>query len=625
MARSASLHSAAALAWTLWTGLAAASVLEAERYGAFGSRYLPLLAVQAAVVDRLAFLFPGALVVTLGARLLRRPPGVVALAVVLPVLLLAARVLPAANAALRGIVPGGVVRGALLAVAVFLALALAVLVGRLLGRVGVVQRAAVGVSRLLEGIALFLRDRLPVRVLAHPVWSGVVFVLVLVVLLLPVIRRPVPPTEHSVVVLLVDTLRADHMGVYGYARPTTPHVDAAAANAAVFERAVSQASWTKPSVASLFTSLYPSVHLTGSGTSVRRHVEDGVVHMVPAPASALPTSGTLPRSVVTVAEVFREAGYAVGGFVANSLVERTDGYGQGFERYETMRDAEVTRRGVEWIESHGDRPYFLYLHYMAPHAPYDPPEAYDVFTQHPPTIDIHGSASKDSINFTGQKTLTDAEIGELIDQYDGEIRYADALVDQVLAAIGDPNTIVLLTADHGEAFMDHGMVWHESFQLYEELTRVPLVWWGPGVLAGRIQDAVMHIDIVPTLLSLCGLTPTREMQGRSLVPLLAGDSLEPRPVFSETRDWGDVRAVSSDGTKLIVDREARALELYDLEADPAERTNIAPRESERRARLLERADAFDADNRRQARGVAAALRELSPSQIEKLRSLGYIR
>jgi len=224
----------------------------------------------------------------------------------------------------------------------------------------------------------------------------------------------------------------------------------------VFETAVAQASWTKPSVASLFTSLFPSVHATGSGTHVRRRVDGGDIVMTPAPAESPSTTGYLPRELLTMAEVFQEAGYRTAGFVANTLVAREDGYGQGFEIYDTLDDGRITEAGRRWIEGHRDTPFLLYLHYLAPHAPYDPPAEHDRFTGVKPSIDIHGSATKDSINFTRTRILGPEDVAELIGQYDGEVRHADAMFGEILDAIEgsglSDRTIVVLTSDHGEEF-----------------------------------------------------------------------------------------------------------------------------------------------------------------------------
>jgi len=457
-----------------------------------------------------------------------------------------------------------------------------------------------------------------------------VAVVVLLVLLAPLTVRPPRPTGPSVVVILVDTLRADHLGLYGYPRDTSPNLDRWAAGATVFETAVAQASWTKPSVASLFTSLVPSVHATGSGTHVRREVTDGTLTMVPAPDDAPATSGHLPRGLLTVAEVFREAGYRTIGLVANSLVAAEDGYGQGFESYRTLGDQEVTGEAGRFLSEGPSRPFFLYLHYMAPHAPYDPAPAHDLFTNGDVPIDIHGSATKDSINFTRTLTLSPAEVRSLVNQYDGEIHQADAEVAAVLDAMStaglQDETVVVLTADHGEEFMDHGMVWHESIHLYQELTWVPLVMAVPGDgRLARVDTPVMQIDIGPTLLDLAGIAPPDVMQGRSMVPLLRGEPMPPRAAFAEGLDWGHVAAVWADPRKLIFDRENRRLEVYDFRTDPGERLDLLSTDPTARLALLDSLTHYDARSRERAGRLVRSAGKLSTEQMEKLRSLGYIQ
>jgi arylsulfatase A-like enzyme len=184
----------------------------------------------------------------------------------------------------------------------------------------------------------------------------------------------------------------------------------------------------------------------------------------------------------------------------------------------------------------------------------------------------------------------------------------------------------VLTADHGEEFLDHGMVWHESIHLYQELTRVPLVMALPeSDQVTRVETPVMQIDVGPTLLDLAGIPTPDVMQGRSIAPLVRGETLPPRAAFSEGLDWGHVAAVWNEPRKLIFDREASRLEVYDFRSDPSERQDLLIDDPGARGALLDSLTHYDARNRERAGRLVRSSGTLSAEQMEKLRSLGYIQ
>jgi arylsulfatase A-like enzyme len=373
--------------------------------------------------------------------------------------------------------------------------------------------------------------------------------------------------------------------------------------------------------------MYPSVHRAGSGTHERRSVRDGTLSMVSAPADAPRTTAILSPGIVTVAEVFRNAGYRTLGLVANNLIGADDGYGQGFERYENFDDRAIAGRAIAWLEEHVDEPVLVYLHFMAPHAPYDPPREYDLFTDDTPHLDIHHTASKDSINFTRTRTLNARDVEVLINQYDGEVRFADHTVGRVLAALDDSrrrdDTLVMLTSDHGEEFMEHGMVWHEPTRFYQALTRVPLIVEAPGVAPTRVAETVMSIDIAPTALDYAGLAAPEAMQGRSFLPV--GTPRAPRAAFTEGLDWGLGHAVWRGSDKLHYDREVPALELYDLSTDPGERADLSEVAVDRRAALLDSLEYRWRANGARRNSMGAVSGEVTDDQLERLKSLGYVQ
>jgi arylsulfatase A-like enzyme len=431
----------------------------------------------------------------------------------------------------------------------------------------------------------------------------------LVPLALACARESGPP---NLVLISLDTTRRDHGSVYGYGRETTPNLERLAAEGVLFSLAYAPAPTTGPSHATLFTSLHPITH---------RVVKNGRV-LVPAHR--------------TLAERLRERGWATAGVVSSYVLDARFGWDQGFELWDddfdratatTMvpsgsgvevfdRTADATtRRAVSWLESERDtsRPFFLFVHYMDPHEPWvAPPEFVERFRT--PDVPVDG-------------------VSGLIARYDAEIAFTDQQIGELLAALERlglaKDTIVAVSADHGEGLLQHGEL-HHGTQLYEEQMRVPLLLrWPRGLPAGRVIDgAVSLIDLAPTLLELAGVPPEAgdAMQGRSLAPVLEGRApLDPaRPIFlfrpNNTEIPGEQYAVRQGDWKLIRGPGEGRRELFDLSQDPREREDRAAAEAAR-------ADALE-------RQIAAWLREherpdpapggVSPEDLERLRALGYV-
>jgi len=440
--------------------------------------------------------------------------------------------------------------------------------------------------------------------------------------------QPETPRPPNVVVVVLDTLRPDHLGTYGYGRPTSPNFDTWAAGAAVFENAQSVAPWTAPSLVSLFTSLYPSVHnVTEYG----------------AP-------GQLNERVTTLAEVLKARGYATAAFTEGGYASAQLGLDQGIAHYvdaaaDTAPDASPleAKRGrlrrnldatLRWIdEREHERPFFLFLQTYETHTPFCAPQEHvqrfapewNEAAEHAELarvlerwrsareIDAAGlelliahrehCAPGNEIDATGlDERLREHAVAALDPQrlarwrawYDAEIHYADAelarLFERLAAADLRDNTLVVFTSDHGEEFGEHGRFGHGG-ALHGETLRVVLALRGPGVASRRVGELVRSVDVMPTLLELLGLDQgAPPLQGRSLVPLLRGRSLRAEPAFShalaqrghEGRLWS-VR----DGTwRLVWDAEARRAQLYDLASDPGETRNVASEHAAVCERLL---------------------------------------
>lgn len=450
-------------------------------------------------------------------------------------------------------------------------------------------------------------------------------------------RAPAPPGAPNVLLILVDTLRADHMGLYGYGRDTTPHIDAFAREAVVFENAVVQAPWTAPSVASLFTGLYPSVHGLDAGIDLDRSFDPAREDRPMALQKAL------APSVPTLAEELRRHGYTTAGFVSQVYLNSVFGFGQGFERY---RDAEFTTEKIrgertnelvlQWLEEEPGEPFFLFVHYNDPHFPYDAPEPFGRKFVGDYDGPLTPADTKQVHKLPEREDLTPEDIDYVRALYDGEIAYLDSVVGGLLERVRSRSwerpLLVVLTADHGEEFFEHGGTSH-GFTLYDEQLRVPLVVLDPRARGGRRVDAqVRVVDLKPTLLELAGIgEPPAPVQGTSFAELVRGEADgEARAAFSEATWDGDAWAIRApDGLKLILHPEDGRVQLFDLTQDPKEQHDLAAERPEV-ARRLEQALRSWVERNRELRaelgseegglGEVALDEELQT----QLRALGYL-
>jgi arylsulfatase A-like enzyme len=371
-----------------------------------------------------------------------------------------------------------------------------------------------------------------------------------------------------VVVYLVDTLRADHTGVYGYSRPTTPVLDAFAKDAVVFEQGIVHASWTKPSVASILTSLLPGRH------------------------RAVQLRDPLDAEHTTIAERLEAAGWSTGAAIANSVIYAAESaFDRGFDffaglhgegdRPSKLVGAEVVvDAALSWLEARRGLPTFLYIHTMDPHVPYAPPPPYDRMFEPHPTQDHPAQDPR-----TDYREPLDRE--RMIAQYDGDIAYGDREFGRFIRALKDAgryeDALIVFVADHGEEFLDHGQ-WLHGRSVFDELIRVPLlVKFRQGRWAGRrFAQQVQAVDIVPTILESQGLPQPPGLAGVPLQRALA-EGLSKRPALAEISHRGFV----AHGVRTEADKYVRRFspdddELYfDLERDPLERENLVDRYPER--------------------------------------------
>jgi len=445
----------------------------------------------------------------------------------------------------------------------------------------------------------------------------------------PAAATELPPVgraagKPNVLFVMVDTLRADHMSAYGYEKRTTPNADALARDGVLYRDMAAQASWTKPSVATQLSSLYPSSH------------------------RAIRKTDILPDAVVLLPEVLYRHGWVTGGFANNINVAPTFNFGQGYVTYEFLspsyffgaseassqlsiynvlrllrqrfladkiyvqhfyQDAEVvTDRALEWLEEYGDRPFFLFLHYMDPHDPYfELPYNGRGYArvQHPnPPVEWAGAMSE---LYDDNIAYFDAHFGRLI-----EWLKAEGLYD---------NTLIVFTGDHGEEFHEHGGWWHGT-TLYEEQVRVPLIIKFPGQARAGTEDTApaRSLDIAPTVLDVLGLEAPPSWQGVSLI----GDG--PRAELLEDHEGNVIYSINDGRWKLITanagnHRGLPELALFDLQADPDEQHNLAAERPEEVARLQDLL--AQAKQQAASSAVTGQQTELSEAAKQQLQNLGY--
>jgi arylsulfatase A-like enzyme len=423
----------------------------------------------------------------------------------------------------------------------------------------------------------------------------------------------------NVLVLLVDTLRADRLGCYGASPSPSPNLDKLAGGGLVFAQAIAQSSWTLPSVSTLFTGLHPRSHGAIG--------DDG-------DGDDQAAWGYLAGGVVTWAEQASRAGITTVGMSANPLVSRGTNLAQGFETFvelpwdpKTRRwsaAAEVNRRFLDWLTANRKHRFVAWLQYMEPHDPYTPPPA--MRPSPPPGMraDLAAGWILDLSRQLGAHSappLPPDQIAYLRALYDGEIRSWDAELPTLLDGLARlglrESTMVVVTADHGEEFQEHGLLLHRA-HLYDELLRVPLVIAGPGIAPGRRTDQVQGIDLFPTLAALLGIAAPPDLPGRSV--FTEGPE---RPAVSETDGLAndgtrvDLVAVRRPPWKMIYAPARSSTEVYDLGTDPGEHQPLGVETGEGPSlrRILD-------DFGRTAR-PAPPRTGRDPALHEKLRALGY--
>lgn len=391
--------------------------------------------------------------------------------------------------------------------------------------------------------------------------------------------------NYNIVLVSIDTLRADHLSCYGYGRNTSPCIDEFSQRCVLFTDAFSTSSWTVPAHASLFTGMYAS--------------RLGLVQS--------PQPGTLPEEIKTLAEILNQVGYDTAGFHGGGYVSANFGFNRGFSIYKSngSRFENNLRDCFGWLERHRKAPFFLFLHGFNCHVPFNPPRKFDIYSK-----GMRSTYNTNRKSIYAWETLKNKEDLEfIIAKYDGEIKYTDFLIKKIIKKLERSRliekTIIIITSDHGEEFMEHGQLGHIR-TLYEELIHIPLLMYIPFIDSGRKIDNVVSLaDIPMTVLEILGTQCEHIPDGRSLFPLIkTGIHDSTSFVISETgkdpnKSIGHlpprlgydvpefIRCVRTNEWKLILDKDNSPIELYCVSKDPEEKKNASNLELSIRAELYE--------------------------------------
>jgi arylsulfatase A-like enzyme len=447
--------------------------------------------------------------------------------------------------------------------------------------------------------------------------------------------EPTPPPAN-IVLITVDTLRADAVSAYRPAAPPTPAIDSIAADAVLFDHAVAPAPWTLPSLTSILSGLLPAAHRTTGFTS------------------------SVSRNIRTLAEYLSAQGFYTAAIVHNDLLNPKNDLSQGFAEYRSLYEQwyansvgagllqtltpsifpppswptndDETRIVTTWLEQNRHRRFFLWLHYFDPHAPYAPPSQYLVSE---PLPAIGAAFDGPKVAMQGYFVPSRKERAAIRALYDGEVRYVDANIARVLDTLKRmklyDSSLIVFTSDHGEEFFEHGLAGH-GHSVYEELLRVPLMIKLPGsARRGRTSVPVSTASITPTILQASGIRyDAANMSVSSVLPLIdpAAGRYDAVPVVSAAQILFDRRdAIAFDGYKYITSTVDGREELYDLSADPHEQHSLVDRDGDRLdtgRRLLEDHLARAAALRKRLRIEEGALPS-DEDTVRRLRTLGYLK
>jgi len=379
---------------------------------------------------------------------------------------------------------------------------------------------------------------------------------------------PVRSDQPNVVLIIIDTLRADHLGCYGYSRDTSPVLDSLAASGIRFSRCQAQAPWTLPAHASIWTGLTVTSHMTGN----RGGIDYG-----------------LDPELQNIATILKEEGYVTLGFVNVVLLSTDFGFANGFDHYSSYPDgngraAETVSEVLGWLDENQGNPgpLLIVMHLFDVHAPYDPPGPFDR------RFSESGAEGVTGWEIEEGTLLNPEDRDHLLDMYDGEISWVDSELGRFFAELRarglSGNTLIIVTSDHGEEFLEHGR-WGHGHDLYQEQLHVPLIITGPGIPGGVVDSTLAaQIDILPTITGFTGLPIPPEVEGLNLLELhghrtVPSSGVSPDRCFlvnSSLEDFENRASILVDYRKAIVNFTTGEESMFDLDVDPGENNPSEP-------------------------------------------------
>lgn len=439
--------------------------------------------------------------------------------------------------------------------------------------------------------------------------------------------QSIQPSGPNVLLILPDALRPDHLGCFGYPEQTSPAIDGFSTESINFSRAISNAPWTKPSMGTLFTSQYPYVH------------------------GALNWTDDLADRNLTLAEIFRNANYTTYGIQTNPAITKNHNFQQGFQHYHEniMGNAQqVADAFIKW-QRHQKKPFFAYLHFMDTHVPYNSPAAFEEIFQLRENPNFRaGQFETLDVRMLTYLGLSDEDKQNIENLYDSAILYFDFHFARILEELRRTqeldNTIIVLLSDHGEEFWEHGGFAH-GHSLYKEVLHVPLlIRYPPKLQPAQVNTFISSKDIYPTLVSLSGIKIPPNLAGKTLIPAIFNStSMSYDPIFSEGIVLGQEKLsvieekkkliqntgltyqstlpLLGDLTKYVINNHKRSFELYHLDTDFKETSDVMAQQPELARALKNKLSAFSISHGLGKRGVFEDLNK----KREDLKALGYIK
>ena len=417
----------------------------------------------------------------------------------------------------------------------------------------------------------------------------------------------------NVIILGIDTFRGDHASHNGYQRKTCPNIDQIGEKGIVFTNAFSTTSWTLPAFHSILTGLYSR--------------SNGVFMM----------NNSLDKSHITLAELLKNQGYKTAGFISGDFLKSPYGFNQGYDQYDesvarqpgiesfaNISSDKLTKLALPWIRKNRNHNFFLFIHYWDPHYDYIPPDPYDT------VFDPDYQGAIDGRNFKHSKEvhpdMPRRDLEHIIALYDGEIASTDEHIGKLLQALQgwniDEKTVIVVVADHGEGFFDHGQKTH-GVTLYNEEIHVPFIFYIPSLeQAKTIEHSVSTVDIVPTLCNLLKINHPMGTDGTSLLPFInSNGDLSRDEVYAEL--WHKLIAVIRDEWKLIYNTETGEFQLFNLKNDYREKNNLIQIDTNKAEEMKQMVLNFLL--KKKAIAAKSAKTKLDEQILEQLKSLGYIK